>query len=149
MITVKIIVSNPFQENTIVLSDQTKECIIIDAGGYTPQENKALSDYIESNGLKPVMAVNTHGHVDHMLGVNYVKERYGIPFAIDGRDAFLLSRPRRTERSTASKWIPCRRSTSTCKAKRRFVSAIPRWRLSRLRAIPRAISASTTKTRNC
>ena len=37
MITVKIIVSNPFQENTIVLSDQTKECIIIDAGGYTPQ----------------------------------------------------------------------------------------------------------------
>ena len=90
MITVKIIVSNPFQENTIVLSDQTKECIIIDAGGYTPQENKALSDYIESNGLKPVMAVNTHGHVDHMLGVNYVKERYGIPFAIDGRDAFLI-----------------------------------------------------------
>ena len=90
MITVKIIVSNPIQENTIVLSDQTKECIIIDAGGYTPQENKALSDYIESNGLKPVMAVNTHGHVDHMLGVNYVKERYGIPFAIDGRDAFLI-----------------------------------------------------------
>ena len=90
MITVKIIVSNPFQENTIVLSDQTKECIIIAAGGYTPQENKALSDYIESNGLKPVMAVNTHGHVDHMLGVNYVKERYGIPFAIDGRDAFLI-----------------------------------------------------------
>lgn len=29
------------------------------------------------------MAVNTHGHVDHMLGVNYVKDTYGVPFAID------------------------------------------------------------------
>ena len=90
MMTVKIIVSNPFQENTIVLSDESGECIIVDAGGYTPQENRALSDYIAANGLKPVLAVNTHGHVDHMLGVNYVKETYGIPFAIDGRDAFLI-----------------------------------------------------------
>ena len=88
--TVKIIVSNPFQENTIVLSDESGECIIVDAGGYAPQENRALSDYIAANGLKPVLAVNTHGHVDHMLGVNYVKETYGIPFAIDGRDAFLI-----------------------------------------------------------
>ena len=88
--TVKIIVSNPFQENTIVLSDESGECIIVDAGGYTPQENRALSDYIAANGLKPVLAVNTHGHVDHMLGVNYVKETYCIPFAIEGRDAFLI-----------------------------------------------------------
>lgn len=90
MITVKIIVSNPFQENTIVLSDSTGECIIIDAGMYSSQENKALSDYISEHGLKPVLAVNTHGHVDHMLGVNYVKQTYNIPFALDGRDAFLI-----------------------------------------------------------
>ena len=90
MIKTGVIVSNPFQENTIVLSDSTGECIIVDAGGYTPQENAALSKYIEQNGLRPVMAVNTHGHVDHMLGVNYVKDTYGVPFAIDGRDAFLF-----------------------------------------------------------
>ena len=90
MIKTGVIVSNPFQENTIVLSDSTGECIIVDAGGYTPQENAALSKYIEQNGLRPVMAVNTHGHVDHMLGVNYVKDTYGVPFAIDGRDAFLI-----------------------------------------------------------
>lgn len=34
------------------------------------------------------MAVNTHGHVDHMLGVNYVKDTYGVPFAIDGATPF-------------------------------------------------------------
>ena len=61
MIKTGVIVSNPFQENTIVLSDSTGECIIVDAGGYTPQENAALSKYIEQNGLRPVMAVNTHG----------------------------------------------------------------------------------------
>ena len=90
MIKVGVLPFNPFQENTIVLSDESGECVIVDAGNYTPQEDAALSKYITDNGLKPVMAVNTHGHVDHMLGVNYVKETYGIPFAIHGKDKFLI-----------------------------------------------------------
>ena len=90
MIKVGVLPFNPFQENTIVLSDDSGECVIVDAGNYNPQEDAALSKYITDNGLKPVMAVNTHGHVDHMLGVNYVKETYGIPFAIHGKDKFLI-----------------------------------------------------------
>lgn len=90
MIKIGVLSFNPFQENTIVVSDQTGECIIIDAGNYSAHEDVALSKYIDDNGLKPVMAVNTHGHVDHILGINYVKQRYGIPFAIDGRDLFLV-----------------------------------------------------------
>lgn len=90
MIKVGVLPFNPFQENTIVLSDESGECVIVDAGNYNPQEDAALSKYITDNGLKPVMAVNTHGHVDHMLGVNYVKETYGIPFAIHGKDKFLI-----------------------------------------------------------
>ena len=90
MIKVGVLPFNPFQENTIVLSDESGECVIVDAGNYNPQEDAALSKYITDNELKPVMAVNTHGHVDHMLGVNYVKETYGIPFAIHGKDKFLI-----------------------------------------------------------
>ena len=90
MIKTGVIVSNPFQENTIVLSDSTDECIIVDAGGYTPQENAALSKYIEQNGLRPVMAVNTHGHVDHLRGVYYVRPTSGFRFGIAGRGAFVL-----------------------------------------------------------
>lgn len=90
MIKVGVLPFNPFQENTIVLSDESGECVIVDAGNYNPQEDAALSKYITDNGLKPVMAVNTHGHVDHMLGVNYVKETYGIPFDIHGKDKFLI-----------------------------------------------------------
>lgn len=74
----------------MIVSDHTGACIIIDAGNYTPQEDAALSKYIADNNLRPVMAVNTHGHVDHMLGVKYVKETYGIPFAINGKDKFLI-----------------------------------------------------------
>ena len=90
MIKVGVLPFNPFQENTIILSVESGECVIVDAGNYNPQEDAALSKYITDNGLKPVMAVNTHGHVDHMLGVNYVKETYGIPFAIHGKDKFLI-----------------------------------------------------------
>lgn len=90
MIKIGVLPVNPFQENTIIVSDATGECIIVDAGCYNAQENAALSKYISDHNLTPVMAVNTHGHVDHMLGVNYVKEKYGIPFAIHGKDKFLI-----------------------------------------------------------
>lgn len=90
MIKIGVLPFNPFQENTIVVSDETGECIVVDAGNYNAQENAALSKYISDNGLKPVMVVNTHGHVDHMLGVNHVKETYGVPFAIHGKDKFLI-----------------------------------------------------------
>ena len=36
------------------------------------------------------MAVNTHGHFDHTLGVQFLKDTYGIPFALSGKDKFLL-----------------------------------------------------------
>ena len=81
---------NPFQENTYLLWDETGQAVIVDAGNYTERETAQLLHFVEEKGLQPVLAVNTHGHVDHMLGVNYVKETYGIPFAIDGRDAFLI-----------------------------------------------------------
>lgn len=81
---------NVIAENTLVISDDTGECIIVDAGNYSAKEDASLSKYIADNGLKPVMAVNTHGHVDHMLGVQYVKDTYGVPFAMNGKDAFLL-----------------------------------------------------------
>lgn len=90
MIEIAVLPLNPFQENTLIVSDATKECIIVDAGNYTPQEDARLSQYIAEHGLKPVMAVNTHGHVDHMLGVSYLKKTYGIPFAIHGKDRFLI-----------------------------------------------------------
>lgn len=81
---------NPFQENTYVVWDQTGECVIIDAGFVTPREEESLANFIGERGLKPVMALNTHGHVDHILGVQALKERYGVPFAVHSADKFLI-----------------------------------------------------------
>lgn len=81
---------NPIQENTYIVWDDTKECVIIDAGNSNPREDAALDNFIAEHGLKPVMAVNTHGHFDHTLGVEHLKQRYGIPFALSSKDQFLL-----------------------------------------------------------
>ena len=81
---------NPIQENTYVVWDDTKECVVIDAGNSSPREDAALDDFIDRQGLKPVLAANTHGHFDHTLGVGHLKQRYGIPFALSEKDRFLL-----------------------------------------------------------
>lgn len=81
---------NPIQENTYVLWDETDACIIVDAGNASARENAALDNFIAEHGLKPVLAVNTHGHFDHTLGVAHVQEQYKVPFAISFRDRFLL-----------------------------------------------------------
>ena len=83
-------VFNPIQENTYIVWDETKECIIIDAGNMSAREDRALADFIEEQGLKPVMAVNTHCHFDHILGVEFVKSTYGVPFAASSADLDLL-----------------------------------------------------------
>lgn len=82
MITVNQLVFNGFQVNTYILSDETKECVIIDAANYDQRENQKLADFIENKGLKPVLHINTHCHVDHVLGGAFVEEKYGIGVSI-------------------------------------------------------------------
>ena len=81
---------NPLGENTHIVWDDTLEAVIIDAGNCDARENAVLDDFIARHGLHPVMAVNTHGHFDHTLGVAHLQERYGIPFALSPKDLFLL-----------------------------------------------------------
>ena len=84
---------NPIQENTYVVWDDTRECVIIDAGNSTPREDAALDNFIAQQGLKPVLAANTHGHFDHTLGVEHLRQRYGIPFALSGKDPLRRENP--------------------------------------------------------
>ena len=77
---VKQFTFNPAQENTYVAYDETRLCVIIDAGCFFPEEEKALSLFIEKENLKPVRLLNTHGHFDHLLGVNYVQKTYNLSY---------------------------------------------------------------------
>jgi hydroxyacylglutathione hydrolase len=79
MIKVTSFEFNPFSENTYILSDETNECIIIDAGCYTPDEEDELVNYISENNLKPVKLIDTHSHIDHVLGNKFIMNKYDIP----------------------------------------------------------------------
>src|SRR5476651_1697295 len=70
--------NNPFRENTYILYDHTGECAIIDPGMYTATEQNAVVNFIKANGLKPTLLLNTHCHIDHVLGNKLVFDLYGL-----------------------------------------------------------------------
>ena len=84
------LIFNPIQENTYVVWDDTLEAVVIDAGNMGERENDVLAKFIADNGLKPVLALNTHGHFDHLLGVDFLRNRYGAKLAMSSKDEFLL-----------------------------------------------------------
>lgn len=78
MITLKIFTFNPYQENTYLLVDEQNNCIIIDPGMHSNAEQEEFKNYIISNNLKPVSLLNTHCHIDHVLGNHFVFENWGL-----------------------------------------------------------------------
>ena len=86
MISIKSFVFNPFSENTYVISDETKECAIIDPGCGNAEEQSAITDYIEEAELKPVLILNTHCHIDHVLGNDFLSAKYNLPVTLCKKD---------------------------------------------------------------
>ena len=82
VIQVQSFTFNPFQENTYVLYDETGEACVIDPGCYEKEECRTLSDFITSKNLSVKLLLNTHCHIDHVLGNDFVKSRFKVPFLI-------------------------------------------------------------------
>ena len=78
IIKIQKFVFNSFMVNTYLLYDETGECIIIDAACYDPEEQEALKDFILINNLTLVRNLNTHCHIDHVLGNGFIARTYGI-----------------------------------------------------------------------
>lgn len=78
MIQIKKFVCNPFQENTYILYDETRDCVIIDPGMYSGAEQNAVTQFISENKLTPTLLLNTHCHIDHVLGNKFVFDTYGL-----------------------------------------------------------------------
>ena len=91
MITIKTFAFNLLQENTYVVSDDTKECVIIDCGAFYEDERKAIINYISSEGLKPTHLLATHGHWDHNLGIDTIFEEYGLQVEAAKEDEFIIT----------------------------------------------------------
>jgi len=87
---VKAFTFNPFQENTYIVYDNTKECLIIDPGCYSYEEQTTLKRFILSEKLKPVKLINTHCHIDHILGNRFASNEWNIELYMHQADLPLL-----------------------------------------------------------
>ncbi|MFM9986293.1 MAG: MBL fold metallo-hydrolase [Flavobacteriales bacterium] len=83
---------NPFQENTYVLYDESGECLIVDPGMSEGDEEKILFDFIGEQNLKPILVVNTHCHIDHILGNESACRKFDVGLAIHKLDLPMLER---------------------------------------------------------
>ena len=82
MLQLESFIFNPFAENTYVVYDEdAKDCVIIDPGCGTTNEENQLFGFIDSHHLKPLLVISTHGHIDHIMGNEAVKKRYNIKVA--------------------------------------------------------------------
>lgn len=69
---------NPFAENTYLIEGKEGNCIIVDPGMADDQEVATLISFLEEHDLKLVRCLLTHCHIDHVLGVKAVKDRFGL-----------------------------------------------------------------------
>jgi hydroxyacylglutathione hydrolase len=91
MISIKTLVFNPFTENTFLVVGENKGCVIVDPGCYTREEQEQLAAVIEQESLKVVGLLNTHCHIDHVLGNAFVKNTYNVPLQVPEGDEQTLA----------------------------------------------------------
>lgn len=90
MLKIQTFEVNPLHENCYVVSDDTKECVIIDCGAFTESEQEAIITYINKNGLKPVHNIGTHGHLDHHFGDAAILSAFNLlPEVSDGDEVLM------------------------------------------------------------
>ncbi len=79
MIEIEQFTFNSFQENTYLLIDpSSRDCIVIDPGCSNSSEEGELVSFIEEKQLQPVRLINTHCHIDHVLGNKFISEKYHL-----------------------------------------------------------------------
>ncbi len=86
MVHIKAFTFNAFSENTYVLYDDTRQGVIIDPGCYDRSERDALAAFIAEEKLEIKHLLNTHGHVDHVLGNAWAKRTYGVKLLVHPLD---------------------------------------------------------------
>ena len=84
-------VCNPFQENTWLVHDG-REALLVDPGCTGSTEEQRISGFIDRHGLRVVRCLNTHGHIDHVMGNAWAMATYGLGPEIHADDVALLHR---------------------------------------------------------
>jgi len=92
MLNIKLFEFNPFNENTYLIWDEsTKDAAVIDPGCYDDFEQEELKSFIEKEKLNVILLLNTHCHIDHILGVPFVRKNFRTKYLIPEKDLPLLN----------------------------------------------------------
>ena len=75
---IKRFVTNPIGENCYVLWDESRDAAIIDCGAWGEAKEQKIVQFIEETGLRPRLALQTHMHFDHIMGLPLLYHHYGL-----------------------------------------------------------------------
>jgi len=83
---IKVLTVGPLEENTVfVIDEDTKDAVVVDPGAEGEKILKGLENYT----LRYILA--THGHIDHVGQVGFLKDYYNVPFLMSQKDLFLIN----------------------------------------------------------
>jgi len=91
MLKIKTFIFNPIQENTYLIYNEFKQCLIIDPGCYFDEEKEAIKNYIAKNDLQPLLLLNTHCHLDHVFGNKFIADTYKLTLQLHEKEKLVLS----------------------------------------------------------
>jgi len=89
---IKTFYFNPLRECCYLAWDDTRQCAIVDPGNYGPRELQRIKDFVEEKQLQPVMILLTHGHFDHILGLEAVSKEWHLDAWMHPEDREQLTR---------------------------------------------------------
>jgi glyoxylase-like metal-dependent hydrolase (beta-lactamase superfamily II) len=75
----------------VIASEKGSECIIVDPG--MPDISAEIEMIVSEEGLKPVAALLTHGHIDHTFSIRALADGYEIPTYIHSEDRRFIADP--------------------------------------------------------
>lgn len=81
---------NAFQVNTYLVWDLRKNTVVIDPGCYSREEQLELISFIDEHELEVVGLLNTHAHIDHVLGNQFILNNYNVDYYLHPDDLKVL-----------------------------------------------------------
>ncbi|MEO5889269.1 MAG: MBL fold metallo-hydrolase [Ferruginibacter sp.] len=91
MLKIQSFIFNPVQENTYLLYNEFKQCIIIDPGCYFDEERESIKAFISQNDLQLTLLLNTHCHLDHVFGNKFIADTYNLTLQLHEKEKLVLS----------------------------------------------------------
>ena len=92
MLHIHIFQFNPFSENTYVLFNDQKNGVIVDPGNWNEKENEILENFIEEKEISIKNILQTHAHIDHVLGLQWAFDTYKVAVKMHEEEKDVLDR---------------------------------------------------------